>query len=143
MSHSSWLLWAVLSAVFAAMTAIFTKLGVNTINSDFATFIRTCVVLVLVGGIAFFTKQFQPVSSISGKGLMFLVLSGAATGASWLCYFRAMKLGQASQVAPIDKLSVVMVAVFSVVLLGEHLSLMSWLGITLITGGVVLIALQS
>lgn len=96
MPNTSWLFWALLSAIFAAMTAVFTKLGVNTINSDFATFIRTCVILVLVTVIAHATKQFQPISSISGKGLTFLVLSGLATGASWLCYFRAMNLGQAS-----------------------------------------------
>lgn len=92
MLQTSWLFWAVLSAVFAAMTAILTKLGVNTINSDFATFIRTCVILVLVGGIAYFGKQFQPLSEVSTKGLAFLVLSGIATGLSWLCYFRAMSL---------------------------------------------------
>jgi transporter family protein len=142
MSHSSWIFWAFLSAIFAAMTAIFTKLGVNTINSDFATFIRTCVILVLVGGITFFSKQFQPLHAISGKGLTFLILSGAATGASWLCYFRAMKLGQASQVAPIDKLSVVFVAVLGVFMLGEHLSTINWLGIALITSGVILVAFQ-
>ncbi|WP_299692550.1 EamA family transporter [uncultured Vibrio sp.] len=143
MPQTSWLFWALLSAVFAAMTAVFTKLGVNTINSDFATFIRTCVILVLVTAIAFATKQFQPISSISGKGLTFLVLSGLATGASWLCYFRAMNLGQASQVAPIDKLSVVLVAIFSVMLLGEQLSTTNWFGIVLITVGVILVAWQN
>lgn len=143
MPHSSWLFWALLSAIFAAMTAVFTKLGVNTINSDFATFIRTCVILILVTVIAFATKQFHPLSAISGKGLTFLVLSGLATGASWLCYFRAMNLGQASQVAPIDKLSVVLVAIFSVALLGEQLSTTNWLGIILITAGVILVSWQS
>ncbi|WP_162046545.1 EamA family transporter [Vibrio taketomensis] len=143
MPHTSWLFWALLSAIFAALTAILTKLGVNTINSDFATFIRTCVILVLVGGIAYFTKQFQPLSEISSKGLVFLVLSGLATGASWLCYFRAMSLGQASQVAPIDKLSVVIVSVLAVVFLGEQLSTINWLGIALITTGVILVAWQS
>ncbi|WP_086984096.1 EamA family transporter [Vibrio aphrogenes] len=142
MPSTSWLFWALLSAGFAAMTAIFTKLGVNNINSDFATFIRTCVILVLVGGIAFFTKQFQPISSISSKGLLFLILSGLATGASWLCYFRAMSLGQVSQVAPVDKLSVILVAIFGVLLLGEHLSAMNWLGVALITVGVVMISWQ-
>lgn len=141
MPQTSWLFWALLSAIFAAMTAIFTKLGVNTINSEFATFIRTCVILILVGGIAFFTKQFQPISSISAKGLTFLVLSGIATGASWLCYFRAMSLGSASQVAPIDKLSVVIVAIFGVLLLGEQLSSVNWIGILFITLGVILVAL--
>ncbi|GAK83992.1 hypothetical protein JCM19238_1555 [Vibrio ponticus] len=140
MFQTSWLAWALLSAVFAALTAIFTKLGVNTINSDFATFIRTCVILVLVGGIAFFTQKFQPLSEISSKGLMFLVLSGLATGASWLCYFRAMNLGQAAQVAPIDKLSVIFVAVFGVLVLGEKLSLTNWLGVVMITLGIILVA---
>ncbi len=143
MTQTSWLFWALLSAVFAAITAVFTKLGVNTINSDFATFIRTCVILVLVTIIAFATKQFQPISSVSGKGLTFLILSGLATGASWLCYFRAMNLGQASQVAPIDKLSVVLVALFSVILLGEQLSTTNWFGIILITIGVILVAWQN
>ncbi|MGF1686577.1 EamA family transporter [Photobacterium japonica] len=142
MLNTSWLFWALLSAVFAAMTAVLTKLGVNNINSDFATFIRTCVILVLVGGIAYFTKQFQPLSALSGRGLTFLVLSGLATGASWLCYFRAMHLGQAAQVAPVDKLSVVLVAIFSVAILGEQLSNINWLGIMLITAGVILVAWQ-
>lgn len=142
MSNQSWLFWAVLSAMFAALTAVFTKLGVNSINSDFATFIRTCVILLLVGAIAYFGKHMQPLSSISTKGLTFLILSGLATGASWLCYFKAMSLGQASQVAPIDKLSVVLVAVFSVFLLGEKLSMVNWAGVALITGGVILVAWQ-
>ncbi|CAM3594302.1 EamA family transporter [Parendozoicomonas haliclonae] len=142
MSQSSWLFWAFLSAVFAAMTAVFTKMGVNTVNSDFATFIRTCVILVLVGGIAFFSKSFQSLSTISSKGLTFLVLSGVATGLSWLCYFRAMSLGQASQVAPVDKLSVVFVAVLGVLFLGEQLSTVNWMGVALITAGVILVAWQ-
>ncbi|MGL4225207.1 MAG: EamA family transporter [Vibrio sp.] len=142
MLQTSWLFWALLSAFFAALTAIFTKFGVNTINADFATFIRTCVILVLVGAIAFFTKQFQSISAISPKGLTFLVLSGIATGASWLCYFRAMSLGQVSNVAPVDKLSVVLVAIFGVILLGEQLSRTNWLGILLITVGMILVAWQ-
>ncbi|MCQ1058020.1 EamA family transporter [Photobacterium sp. DNB23_23_1] len=143
MLQTSWLFWAALSAVFASLTAILTKLGVSNINSDFATFIRTCVILVMVGGIAFFTKQFQSLDTLSTKGLVFLVLSGLATGASWLCYFRAMSLGQAAQVAPVDKLSVVLVAVFGVLLLGENLSTINWLGVALITLGVILVAWQA
>ncbi len=143
MLQTSWLFWALLSAVFAALTAILTKLGVANINSDLATFIRTGVILVLVGAIAFMGKQFENVGEISPKTTLFLVLSGVATGLSWLCYFRAMSLGQVSQVAPIDKLSVVLVAVFSVVLLGEKLSLMNWTGVALITVGVVLVSLQN
>ncbi len=140
MLQTSWLFWALMSAVFAAMTAVLTKLGVANINSDLATFIRTCVILVLVGLIAYATKQFSAIGEISTKGMVFLVLSGLATGASWLCYFRAMSLGQASQVAPIDKLSVVLVAIFSVVLLGEKLSMVNWMGIGLITVGVILVS---
>ena len=115
---SSWQLWAALSAVFAAMTAIFAKIGIEKLNSDFATFIRTIVILFVLGIILFITNQFQPINTISQKSLVFLVLSGIATGASWICYFRALKIGNASQVAPIDKLSVVLVAVFGVVFLG-------------------------
>ncbi len=139
---SYWQLWAVLSAVFAALTAIFAKIGVEKINSDFATFIRTIVILIVLALILFSTKQFQSLDSISNKSLMFLVLSGIATGASWICYFRALKLGNASQVAPIDKLSVVLVAVFGVIFLGEKLSAFDWIGISLIASGAIMIALR-
>ncbi len=119
---SSWQFWAILSAVFAALTAIFAKVGVAHVNADFATLIRTLVVVALLVGIVAATGQFQSPSEISGRTWTFLALSGLATGASWLCYFRALKLGHASQVAPIDKLSVVLVAVFGVLFLGEKLS---------------------
>ncbi|HVX61410.1 MAG TPA: EamA family transporter [Pirellulales bacterium] len=137
----SWQLWALLSAAFAALTAIFAKVGVENINSDFATLIRTVVILIVAAGIVIGTGQFQPPGSISGRTYLFLILSGCATGASWLCYFRALKLGEASQVAPIDKLSVVMVAVFAALFLGERLSALAWLGIVLIGSGAVLVAL--
>ncbi len=107
-----WQLWALLSATFAALTAVFAKLGVEQIYSDFATLIRTFVILVTVTVIVWGTGQWQGLSSVSGRTYLFLVLSGLATGASWLCYFRALKVGDAAQVAPIDKLSVVLVAVF-------------------------------
>src|SRR5689334_15399407 len=107
-----WLFWAVLSAVFAALTAIFAKIGVQNINSDFATFIRTLVVIVALAGILTFTGAWQAPSEIPRRTYLFLVLSGLGTGASWLCYFHALKLGDASRVAPIDKLSVVLVAIF-------------------------------
>jgi transporter family protein len=136
----TWQLWAVLSAVFAALTAIFAKVGVESINSDFATLIRTAVILVVLAAILFTFGGAQPLTSISGRTYLFLTLSGLATGASWLCYFRALKLGNASQVAPIDKLSVVLVAIFGVALLGEKLSVLNWLGVLLIGGGAVLIA---
>lgn len=137
---TSWQMWAVLSAVFAALTAIFAKVGIKDINSDFATFIRTIVILFVLAFILLATGQFQPLSSISPKAITFLVLSGIATGASWLCYFRALKLGDASRVAPVDKFSVVLVAIFSLVFLGERISLVHWLGIALIAGGAVILA---
>lgn len=138
---SSWQVWALLSAGFAAITAIFAKVGIENVGSDFATFIRTAVVICALGAILFGTGQWQPLASVSGRSYLFLVLSGLATGASWLCYFRALKLGDASRVAPIDKLSVVLVAVFAFVFLGERLSLHGWLGILLIGTGAVLVAI--
>jgi transporter family protein len=137
-----WQFWAVLSAVFAALTAIFAKIGIENVNSDFATFIRTIVILGCLAAFLFATDQYQSPGSISRRTYAFLVLSGLATGASWVCYFRALKLGNAAQVAPIDKLSVVLVAIFAVVFLGERPSLPNWLGIFLIAAGAVLIAIR-
>jgi transporter family protein len=136
----SWQVWAVLSAVFAALTAIFAKIGVENVNSDLATFIRTLVVVVVLAGILFATGEWQPPTSIAGRTYLFLMLSGLGTGASWLCYFRALQLGDAARVAPIDKLSVVLVAVFGVGFLGERLSTTNWLGIVAIAGGAILVA---
>ncbi len=118
----SWQLWAFLSATFAALTAIFAKIGIENVNSDFATFIRTIVILCALTAFLFVTSQWQRFESISSRSYLFLVLSGLATGASWVCYFRALKLGNAAQVAPIDKLSVVLVAIFGVLLQGERLT---------------------
>lgn len=139
----SWQLWALLAACFAALTAIFAKIGVESVNSDFATFIRTIVILIVVGGILFSTGQWQPLQSVPSRTYVFLVLSGMATGASWLCYFRALKLGDAARVAPIDKLSVVLVAVFGVAFLGEKLAPTNWLGIAFIAAGAILVAYGS
>jgi transporter family protein len=136
-----WQFWAVLSAIFAALTAIFAKIGVENINSDFATFVRTLVVLGALALILSATNQWQSVASVSYRTYVFLVLSGCATGASWICYFRALKLGDAARVAPIDKLSVVLVALFGVFILGEHLSALSWLGVGLIAAGAIIVAL--
>jgi len=136
----AWQFWALLSAFFAALTAVFAKIGVENVNSDFATLIRTVVILVVLAGLTLALGKTQSLSSISGRSYVFLVLSGLATGGSWLCYFRALKLGNASQVAPLDKLSVVLVAVFGVAFLGEQLSAPNWLGIALITAGAVLVA---
>ena len=141
-TFSSWQAWAVLSAVFAALTAIFAKVGVEGINSDLATLIRTVIVLISLSLILFATGQFSQPGPISTKSWVFLLLSGLGTGASWLCYFRALKLGPATLVAPIDKLSVVLVALFGVAFLGERPSLYGWLGIALISAGAVLIAIK-
>ena len=138
----SWQLWAVLSAVFAALTAIFAKVGVENVNSDLATFIRTIVVVCVLGLIVYATRQFQNPADISGRTYLFLLLSGLGTGASWLCYFRALKLGNAAQVAPIDKLSVVLVAIFGVLFLSEKLSALNWLGVALVAAGAILVAIR-
>ena len=139
---SSWQVWAVLSAVFAALTAIFAKVGVEDINPDLATFIRTIIVLISFSLILFATGQFRNPGPISPKSWIFLVLSGLGTGASWLCYFRALKIGNASQVAPVDKLSVVLVAIFGAIFLGERLTGTNWTGVALIGLGAVLVALK-
>lgn len=138
----SWQMWALLSAVFAALTAIFAKVGVEDINPDLATFIRTVIVLMSFAVILFATGQFAAPGHISARTWTFLALSGLATGASWLCYFRALKLGPATLVAPIDKLSVVLVALFAFVFLGERPSASGWLGIALIAAGAVLLAIK-
>ncbi|HYS45965.1 MAG TPA: EamA family transporter [Rhizomicrobium sp.] len=137
---SSWILWAGLSAIFAALTAIFGKVGVAQINSDFATLIRTMIILVIVTLIVLASGAWQPFASVSRKTYLFLLLSGIATGASWLCYYRALKLGPASGVAPVDKMSVLLVALFAVLFLGERLQVHNWIGIVLIALGVVLVA---
>jgi bacterial/archaeal transporter family protein len=136
----SWAFWALLSAAFAALTAIFAKIGVETINSDLATLIRTLVVAVVLAAIVAVTRQYQPLAAIPSRTYAFLALSGLATGASWLCYFRALKLGDAARVAPIDKLSIVLVAVFGVAFLGEQLTPVNWLGIILIGCGALFVA---
>lgn len=136
----SWQVWALLSAAFAALTAIFAKIGIENVNSDFATFIRTIVILLAAGLMVYVTGNWQSPATITSRTWLFLVLSGLATGASWICYFRALKIGDAARVAPIDKLSVVFVAVFAVLFLGERLSLPNWLGVVLIACGAVLVA---
>lgn len=122
------------------MTAVFAKVGVENVNSDFATFIRTIIILMAAGLMIYITGNWQAPSTVSARTWLFLVLSGFATGASWICYFRALKLGDAARVAPIDKLSVVFVSVFAVLFLGEKLSFPNWLGVAMIAGGAVLVA---
>jgi transporter family protein len=140
-ASASWLFWSLLSAVFAALTAIFAKIGIEGINSDLATFLRTIVIVLILGAMLIFGGKFHALDQISARSWVFLVLSGLATGASWLCYFRALKMGDAARVAPIDKLSVVIVALAGVFLLGENLSARGWLGIGLITLGAICVAL--
>jgi transporter family protein len=137
-----WVFWSLLAAVFAAATAILAKVGVRDVPSDLATLIRTLVVVAFAGLIVMATGQWRGVGELSPRTWLFLGLSGLATGASWLCYFRALKLGDAAQVAPLDKLSVVLVAVLGTAFLGEQLSLKNWLGVAMIAGGAVLVALQ-
>jgi transporter family protein len=137
-----WFFWAILSAAFAALTAIFAKIGLEGVDSDLATLIRTFVIMLALGSFVYGTGKWSNPISLSPKTLLFLVFSGLATGASWVCYFRALKVGDASKVAPIDKLSVVLVALFAVLFLGERPSVRDWFGILLIAGGVVVLGLK-
>jgi transporter family protein len=139
---NSWLFWALLSGVFAALTAIFAKVGVAGVAADLATLIRTVIILAMLFGIVAATRQWQAPGDIAAKTWIFLVLSGLATGASWACYFRALKLGDAARVAPVDKLSIIFVALFGVLFLGEKLTLANWLGVGFCVAGIVLIALK-
>lgn len=139
----SWLTWALLSAAFAALTAIFGKIGVTGVDPDYATLLRVVVILAFAGAIVMVRGVAQPLTALSSRTLVFLLLSGLATGVSWLCYYRALSLGQAAQVAPIDKLSVVLVALLGVAFLGERLSLQNWAGVAMVAGGAVLIGLKS
>jgi transporter family protein len=136
-----WRVFAIGSAFFAALTAIFGKVGVADINSDLATFLRTVVILLVVALLVSVRNEWQRPESLSTKGVIFLVLSGVATGLSWLCYYRALQTGPASRVAPIDKLSVVLVVLFAVSFLGESLTWKVGLGSVLVTVGAVLMAL--
>lgn len=138
----NWQFWALLSAVFAALTAIFAKVGIQGVNSDFATLIRTFVIIGALSVFLSVSGQWQSPAEISAKSWVFLVLSGLATGASWLAYFRALQVGDAARVAPVDKLSIVLVAIFAAVFLGERMSMINWFGIVLIGCGVVLVALR-
>jgi len=140
---TSWQFWAELSAIFAALTAILAKVGVSGIDSDIATFIRTLVVAAALALLRAATGKFAAPGAIPGKALVFLALSGLGTGASWLCYFRALSLGEAAQVAPVDKLSVVLVAIFGAVFLGERLPAQGWLGVGLIALGATLLVLRA
>ena len=142
MTESGWLFWALLSAVFAAMTAIFAKLGVSGMDSDLATLVRTAVIFLILAGFVYFSGKWSDPFAYSPRAWLFLILSAVATGASWVCYFRALKLGDVSRVAPIDKFSIVLVVIFAVIFLGERPSGRDWLGIAMIGGGVLLLAFR-
>lgn len=142
MATSGWFFWAVLSAVFAAMTAIFAKIGIRGVDSDFATLVRTAVILVLLCLFVWVTGKWSNPLLLPPRTNLFLALSALATGASWVCYFRALQMGEAAKVAPVDKLSVVLVAVFAVVFLGERPMAREWTGIALIGSGVLVLALK-
>jgi len=139
---STWVYWAILSAVFAALTAIFAKIGIQGVDSDLATLVRTAIILVVLSAFVWFTGKWSNPFMLPSKTWLFLGLSGLATGASWVCYFRALQMGEASKVAPIDKLSLVLVAVFAVVFLGERPSIREWTGIIMVAGGVLVLALK-
>jgi transporter family protein len=140
---SEWQLWAALSAAFAAATAVLGKIGVEHIDSNFATLIRTVVVLLASAAIVGITHAYQPLTTVPPRTTVFLALSGLATGASWLCYYRALKIGPAAGVASVDKLSVLLVAIFSVMFLGENLAGRQWIGVALIAAGTLLVAVRA
>lgn len=141
-SANDWFFWALLSAVFAALTAIFAKIGLEGVESDLATLIRTWVIMIVLAGFVCFTGKWSNPFDLHSKTWLFLVLSGLATGASWVCYFRALKVGDASKVAPIDKLSLLLVAVFAVMFLGERPTTREWFGILLIGAGAIILGLK-
>jgi transporter family protein len=135
----NWFLWALLSAFFAGLTAVLAKVGVQQINSNMATAIRTVVILIFAWTVALATKN-EPFAAIGKRTWIFLILSGFATGLSWLCYFRALQLGEASQVAPVDKLSVVVAIVLAAIFLHERMTWHHWVGGALIFTGAVVLA---
>jgi len=139
---SDWFFWALLSAVFAALTAIFAKIGLAGVDSDYATLVRTVVILAVLAGFVSYTGKWSNPFQLSAKTWVFLVLSGLATGASWVCYFRALKIGEASKVAPVDKLSLLLVAVFAYLFLHERPSAREWTGILLVGAGVLVLAFK-
>ena len=139
---ADWFYWALLSAVFAALTAIFAKIGLEGVDSDLASLVRTFIIVGVLGGFVYVTGKWMNPLELSPKTWAFLLLSGLATGASWVCYFRALKIGDASKVAPVDKISLVLVAVFAFVFLHERPSLREWTGILLVAAGVLVLALK-
>jgi transporter family protein len=138
----NWFFWAAMSAIFAALTAIFAKIGLQHIDSDMATWVRTVIIIGVLSLFIWFTGKWINPLALTGKTWLFLGLSGVATGVSWVCYFRALQIGEASQVAPVDKMSVVLVAIFAVIFLGERPAIKDWFGIGLVALGVLVLALR-
>ena len=139
---ASWFHWALLSAVFAALTAIFAKVGIQGVDSDLATLVRTAIIIVVLSAFVWYAGKWSNPLALPSKTWLFLGLSGLATGASWVCYFRALQLGEASKVAPVDKLSLVLVAIFAFAFLGERPVLREWTGIAMVAGGVLILAIK-
>ena len=142
LTATTWFYWALLSAVFAALTAIFAKIGIQGVDSDLATLVRTAIIIVVLAAFVWGTGKWSNPLALSSKTWLFLGLSGLATGASWVCYFRALQIGDASKVAPVDKLSLVLVAVFAFAFLGERPAMREWLGIAMVAGGVLVLAIK-
>jgi transporter family protein len=138
----NWIFWALLSALFAALTTVFARIGVAGVDADLATLLRTILILVLLAVLVAVRRKWLNPVMLPPKTLVYLALSALATGASWVCYFRALQLGRASQVAPVDRLSLVLVAIFAVAFLGERPSVQEWLGIALVTAGVLALTLK-
>jgi len=141
MTSNSWIFWAALSAVFAALTTIFAKVGIQNVDSDVANLIRTAFVFLLLTLFVYFSGKFSPSITITKNSWVFLGLSGLATCASWICFYRALQIGDASKVIVIDKFSIVLVAIFAVIFLGEKTLIKDWIGILFVTAGLILIAL--
>lgn len=139
---NGWFFWAALSAGFAALTAIFAKIGIKGVDSDLATLVRTIIITFVLSGFIWFTGKWNNPFLMSAKTWTFLGLSGLATGASWVCYFRALQIGDASKVAPVDKFSLVLVVIFAFAFLGERPSVREWVGIALIAIGVLVLAIK-
>ena len=141
-TSTTWFYWALLSAVFAALTAIFAKIGIQGVDSDLATLVRTAIIIILLSAFVWFTGKWSNPFTLPAKTWLFLGLSGLATGASWVCYFRALQVGEASKVAPVDKFSLVLVAVFAFAFLGERPTTREWAGIIMVAVGMLLLALK-
>jgi transporter family protein len=139
---SPWFFWAVLSAIFAALTAIFAKVGIQGVDSDLATLVRTAIIIVVLSAFVWFAGKWSNPFELPARTWFFLGLSGLTTGGSWVCYFRALQVGEASKVAPVDKLSLVLVAIFAFTFLGERPSLREWSGIAMVAGGVLVLAFK-